>query len=1202
MAALLFWSGFLVLDLKVNASAVPLALSNDKVASREGVFRGKARFSEPGGGRSGVRPDRSADFSQGPGLFAILDVAFINAATAANELTISLWLKLHRNNPAYLLFANSPSMDGNIGIMAFLSFPGNRIQLYASGCCKPTTQQLDETVANLPGFAGGDSWWTNQWHHFAFTKKLGKKQIWVDGILLKEGDNFGPIPTDLVDLTVGGRDSVGQGLDGMVDDFAIFNTALGAESLGRLSSGVSPSALPTSDKLEALWDFNDVPPGGQWLEVSPAPDEPDSRPDLIQITHVDGMIPWNAETTQLRIDGLPVVPTFTRQGGVVTLAYSLSPLLRASSFHTASVEYPEGTNRAVFEWSFQVGYHTRDSVNERFGLFRKGAGFTLDREGHTANISDFAASIAHTGAPWVFTDNVSFINDLALNDEMSVAFWLKKSEPSAATWITMSSARSPGLPGAFDINLVGNSIYYNTAGCCIGRSLSESLYRLSGFVVDPIGWNDRWHFFVFTKKQGSKKIWVDGELLAEQSDAVPLPTDITSLSMGSLNAGASKPTEEFIDDLAIYGTALDAESVSRLFQGSSPPDLPPTNRLRALWRFNDFPNEGVFKSIAPVPNSGRTAPTEIRVVHVNGATEWTSDTVSLEVDGVALTPVLVRDGKTVTVTGQIGTPLPSSSRHTARLTFPTSLGPSIRSWPFLVGPHIRDRVAGRGGVLEDSTQLSADGGGRTGVTGDRSALFPLGGKRGIYLTEGGFLSELARTDELTIAFWMNRLDITNSSAFYASSRSTVRGIQGHVPWSDNNLYFDTSGCCSTWNQRLSGSIEEYSGYSGDPSWWIGSWHFFVFTKKQSLKKIWIDGNLFLAGDSAAPLPPDMSDFSIGSWPDGNYPLHAMLDDFAIFGTALSGETIQRLYGGVRPDDLSVGDNLVAFWDFNSPISENTPPTIAVVADRTVTARAGDSSPGDIVTVRIGDAETTADNLVLSVSSSNPLLLPTSGLHLSGIGGVRTLELVPTVGTVGQATVGLTVDDGFLRTVRSFVLTVEPAPGAPTAISDSFLRRPGKRLRIAESDLLANDRKGLAGPLILRGVDIFSRNGGSLSRREGWITYTPPAGGDFTDAFTYTVTDGSLITRGVVELPLMAADSSASLNLIGAVVLGGGSVKLSLVGIPGRRYQIEIANRLINPAWAPLGSATADEAGRFEYIHLTPPPGAAFYRAVDPGGL
>ncbi|MBA3287223.1 MAG: hypothetical protein H0U21_04245, partial [Acidimicrobiia bacterium] len=112
---------------------------------------------------------------------------------------------------------------------------------------------------------------------------------------------------------------------------------------------------------------------------------------------------------------------------------------------------------------------------------------------------------------------------------------------------------------------------------------------------------------------------------------------------------------------------------------------------------------------------------------------------------------------------------------------------------------------------------------------------------------------------------------------------------------------------------------------------------------------------------------------------------------------------------------------------------NTAPTLGAIADRSVTAG---TSTGAI-TIEIGDAQSAASELVVTVQASDATLLPASGLVLAGTGAVRTLTILPPSGPAGAATITVSVSDGTLSASIAFVLTVLPAPNqAPSFVKAS----------------------------------------------------------------------------------------------------------------------------------------------------------------------
>jgi hypothetical protein len=100
---------------------------------------------------------------------------------------------------------------------------------------------------------------------------------------------------------------------------------------------------------------------------------------------------------------------------------------------------------------------------------------------------------------------------------------------------------------------------------------------------------------------------------------------------------------------------------------------------------------------------------------------------------------------------------------------------------------------------------------------------------------------------------------------------------------------------------------------------------------------------------------------------------------------------------------------------------NTPPTITPIADMSVTE--GTALPAASFTV--GDAETPASGLTVTVSSVNATLVPPAGITTSGGAAARTLALVNAPNRIGSGRIVVTVSDGELSATASFTATVRP---------------------------------------------------------------------------------------------------------------------------------------------------------------------------------
>jgi VCBS repeat-containing protein len=109
---------------------------------------------------------------------------------------------------------------------------------------------------------------------------------------------------------------------------------------------------------------------------------------------------------------------------------------------------------------------------------------------------------------------------------------------------------------------------------------------------------------------------------------------------------------------------------------------------------------------------------------------------------------------------------------------------------------------------------------------------------------------------------------------------------------------------------------------------------------------------------------------------------------------------------------------------------NDEPSIGDVADQST----DEDTATDALSFTVGDAETNAESLTFTGSSSNPLLVPESAIVFGGSGVNRTVTVTPATDQFGTTTITLTVSDGTAAASNTFILTVRPVNDTPT-ISD-----------------------------------------------------------------------------------------------------------------------------------------------------------------------
>lgn len=194
-------------------------------------------------GRSGTAGDRAIDFGghNNQGFAQTPAGPHLDAITTNNTYTVTFW-QINRQNTASTstFWVHAPAATGNQrGIQAHVPWGNGTIFFDQSGCCATPGERL--TV--------GGSTIQDQWQHFAFTvDSAGNQSIWVDGVeAATQGGAAALDPLDGI-ISIGAEGpSSANSLNGIVDEFAIFDDALTADQIAALAAGTRPDRVLFDD-------------------------------------------------------------------------------------------------------------------------------------------------------------------------------------------------------------------------------------------------------------------------------------------------------------------------------------------------------------------------------------------------------------------------------------------------------------------------------------------------------------------------------------------------------------------------------------------------------------------------------------------------------------------------------------------------------------------------------------------------------------------------------------------------------------------------------------------------------------------------------------------------------------------------------------------------------------------------------------------
>ena len=149
-----------------------------------------------------------------------------------------------------------------------------------------------------------------------------------------------------------------------------------------------------------------------------------------------------------------------------------------------------------------------------------------------------------------------------------------------------------------------------------------------------------------------------------------------------------------------------------------------------------------------------------------------------------------------------------------------------------------------------------------------------------------------------------------------------------------------------------------------------------------------------------------------------------LEDVATGGSVVSASMAGT--DSVRYDNLNI-TKLTVTITYSAPPSDDEPPTIGAVSDLTIPE---DSTTGALP-FTVDDPDTPLADLSVTAASSDPSVVPETGITIEGTGGDRTVTVTPALNATGASTVTLTVSDGTSTASTTFRVTVTPVNDPPT---------------------------------------------------------------------------------------------------------------------------------------------------------------------------
>ncbi|MBV1909340.1 MAG: VCBS repeat-containing protein [Kangiellaceae bacterium] len=271
---------------------------------------------------------------------------------------------------------------------------------------------------------------------------------------------------------------------------------------------------------------------------------------------------------------------------------------------------------------------------------------------------------------------------------------------------------------------------------------------------------------------------------------------------------------------------------------------------------------------------------------------------------------------------------------------------------------------------------------------------------------------------------------------------------------------------------------------------------------------------------------------------------------------------------------------------------NDTPTITSINDQTVT----ESSPTSSLSFTVDDEETSASSLTVTSSSSNTILVPSTNIALSGSGASRSVIVTPASNESGSATITLTVSDGELTAVESFVVTVTAVNDAPTitAINNQTVNEDtatsSLSFTVADTETAASSLTVTSSSsnaiLVPSGNVVLSGSGSSRN-----VVVTPVANESGNATITLTVSDGMLTASTSFAVTVTSVNDAPTISAINNQTINEDSATSSLsftvADVETSASSLTVTSSSNNTKLVPLGNVVLSGSGASRSVIVTP---------------
>ena len=299
--------------------------------------------------------------------------------------------------------------------------------------------------------------------------------------------------------------------------------------------------------------------------------------------------------------------------------------------------------------------------------------------------------------------------------------------------------------------------------------------------------------------------------------------------------------------------------------------------------------------------------------------------------------------------------------------------------------------------------------------------------------------------------------------------------------------------------------------------------------------------------------------------------------------------------GVSLDSL--GNILIA--DFANNVIRQLDPqgTVTTVAGNGSAGYSGEGASATGASL-FGPSAVTAD------SSGNIFIADSNNAMVRKVTAFGPTFVVPSVEPTSIGSYDVVISTtGLTATSQSASVSISGSGSSPIAVNDALTRPDNSQVvKVPLSILLANDQDPGNQALSITATGNAQPSGATVVISEGFAIYTVPSGSFGDGSFSYTVSNGTFSSIGIVTITQTSSSSVSSGPTAVSITAVGADFAIKFLGVPGLTYGIQYTTNPNSPyTWhefIPPASVNASANGLLNYTDVAPTDPLRLYRAVQ----